>query len=138
MRFLSMVRVNENSGQRPNERLMREMGELMQEMTRTGKLIATAGLAPTSQGFRMRSNHGKLTTTDGPFSETKEVIGGYAMIEAASIEEAREITRRFLAVHGDEWNVECEVRPLAGPEFGVRGMDPAEMRACGEQPQTVG
>ena len=137
MRFLSMVRVNESSGQRPNERLMREMGELMQEMTRSGKLIATAGLAPTSQGFRMRSNHGKLTTTDGPFSETKEVIGGYALLEAASIEEAREITRRFLEVHGDEWNVECEVRALAGPEFGARGLDPAMMKACGEQPQTA-
>ena len=137
MRFLSMVRVNESSGQRPNERLMREMGELMQEMTRSGKLIATAGLAPTSQGFRMRSNHGKLTTTDGPFSETKEVIGGYALLEAASIEEAREITRRFLEVHGDEWNVECEVRALAGPEFGARGLDPSQMKACGEMAQTT-
>lgn len=137
MRFLSMVRVNEASGQRPNERLMREMGELMQEMTRAGKLIATAGLTPTAQGFRMRSNHGKLSTTDGPFTETKEVIAGYALLEAASIEEAREITRRFLAVHGDEWNVECEVRALAGPEFGARGLDPAIMTGCGEQPQTA-
>jgi Uncharacterized protein conserved in bacteria len=135
MRFLSMVRVQENSGQRPSEKMMAEMGELMQEMTRAGKLIATAGLMPTSQGFRMRSNHGKITTTDGPFSETKEVVGGYAMIEAASVEEAREITRRFLAVHGDEWNVECEVRQLAGPEFGARGVDPAQMKACGEQMQ---
>ena len=138
MRFLSMVRVQENSGQRPSERLMREMGKLMEEMTRAGKLIATGGLTPTSQGFRMRSNHGKISVTDGPFTETKEVVGGYAIMEAASMEEAVEMTRRFLEVHGDEWNVECEVRPLAGPEFGVRGMDPAQMKACGEQPQTVG
>jgi hypothetical protein len=136
MRFLSMVRVQENNGQRPSERLMREMGELMQEMTRSGKLVATAGLAPTSQGFRMRSNHGKLTTTDGPFTETKEVVGGYAILEAASIEEAREMTQRFLKVHGDEWNVECEVRALAGPEFGARGLDPAQLKACGELAQT--
>jgi hypothetical protein len=127
-----MVRVQENSGQRPSERLMREMGKLMEEMTRAGKLIGTAGLAPTSEGFRMRSNHGKITTTDGPFTETKEVIGGYALLEAASKAEALEMTRRFLAVHGDEWNVECEVRALAGPEFGARGVDPAQMMACGE------
>ena len=125
MRFLSLVRVDENGGQRPSERLMREMGALMEEMTRNGKLIATGGLLPTAQGVRMRSNHGKLSTTDGPFTETKEVVGGYAIIEAASMDEAKEITRRFLQAHGDEWDVTCEVRPLAGPEFGVRGANPA-------------
>ena len=133
MRFLSMVRVNENGGQRPSERLMREMGKLMEEMTRSGKLVSTAGLTPTSQGVRMRSNHGKISRTDGPFTETKEVIGGFAMLEADSMAEAIELTKRFLEVHGDEWNVECEVRPLAGPEFGVRGnSDPAKLKeACG-------
>ncbi len=120
MRFLSLVRINESNGQAPSERLMREMGKLMDEMTRAGKLVATAGLTPTRQGVRMRSNHGKLSTTDGPFTETKEVIGGYAILEAASMQEAMEITKRFLLVHGDEWDVECEVRPLAGPEMGAR------------------
>lgn len=137
MRFLSMVRVQENTGQRPSERLMQEMGKLMDEMTRNGKLVATAGLTPTSQGFRMRSNKGKISTTDGPFTETKEVVGGYAIMEAASLEEAMQMTRRFLEAHGDEWNVECEVRPLAGPEFGARGVSPAQMTACGEEPQAV-
>jgi hypothetical protein len=66
----------------------------------------------------VRSNHGKISITDGPFAETKEVIGGYAILEAASIKEAVALTRRFLAVHGDEWNIECEVRPLDGEEFG--------------------
>lgn len=132
MRFLSMVRVQENSGQRPSERLMREMGKLMEEMTRKGKLVATGGLKPTSEGVRMRSNHGKISMTDGPFTETKEVVGGYAILEAASMTEAIELTRRFLEVHGDEWNVECEVRALAGPEFGTRGEDPAQMTGCGE------
>jgi len=55
---------------------------------------------------------------DGPFTETKEVIGGYAILEAPSRAQAVEITRRFLAVHGAEWEVECEVRQLDGPEFG--------------------
>jgi hypothetical protein len=53
---------------------------------------------------------------DGPFTEAKEVIGGYAILEVGSKEEAIEATRRFLAVHGDDWEIECEVRPLDGPE----------------------
>ena len=117
MRFLSMVRVAE-TGQKPSERLMNEMGKLIEEMMKKGKLVRTAGLRPTKEGFRMRSNRGKLSMTEGPFTETKEVIGGYAILEAASLEEAKELTRRFLEVHGDEWNVECEVRALDGQEFG--------------------
>lgn len=82
--------------------------------------MSTAGLTPTSKGARIRSNHGKLSVTDGPFTESKEVIGGFAILEAASMAEAIELTKRFLAVHGDEWNLECEVRPFESPEFGVR------------------
>jgi hypothetical protein len=113
-----MVRIEENTGQVPSEQLMTDMGKLMDEMTRTGQLISTAGLRPTAEGVRVRLRHGKLSTTDGPFTETKEVIGGYAILEAKSKEEAIELTRRFLAVHGDAWDIECEVRALAGPEFG--------------------
>lgn len=112
MRFLSMVRINENSGLQPSEKLMADMGKLMEEMTTNGKLIDTAGLTPTASGVRVRLAGGKLTVLDGPFTEAKEVIGGYALLEAASKEEAIELTKRFLRVHGDEWTVECEVRQL--------------------------
>jgi hypothetical protein len=112
MRFLSMVRVAE-SGQVPSERLMAEMGKLMEEMTAKGVLVETAGLRPTSEGVRLRNDHGKYSHTDGPFTEAREVIGGYAVLEAPSMAEALDATRRFLEVHGDEWNVECEVRQLA-------------------------
>ena len=118
MRFLSMIRVNENTGQVPSERLMADMGKLIEELTRTGQLVTTAGLRPTSEGVRVRSRHGTLSQTDGPFTETKEVIGGYAVRETKTKEEAIELTRRFLQVHGDEWDIECEVRQLDGPEFG--------------------
>ena len=118
MRFLSMIRVQEKEGQRPSERLMNEMGKLMDEMTRDGSLVRTAGLRPTKEGKRMRWNRGALSTTDGPFTETKEVIGGYAVIEAPSMADALALTKRFLEVHGDEWNLECEVRQIEGPEFG--------------------
>ena len=118
MRYLSMIRVSETTGQKPSERLMEEMGKLIEELVGEGKLIRTAGLRPSAEGFRMRSRHGTISTTDGPFTESKEVIGGYAVMEADSKEEILELTRRFLAVHGDEWDLECEVRPLDGEEFG--------------------
>ena len=118
MRFLSMIRIQENTGQVPSEQLMSDMGKLIDEMTRTGHLISTAGLRPTSEGVRVRLRRGKLSTVDGPFTETKEVIGGYAIFEAKSKAQAIELTERFLKIHGDEWSIECEVRQLDGPEFG--------------------
>ncbi|GLQ87358.1 YciI family protein [Dyella flagellata] len=112
MRFLSIVRINENSGLQPSAQLMADMGKLLEETTREGKMIDTAGLTPTAHGTRVRLSGGKLTMVDGPFTEAKEVIGGYAVLEADSKEEAIELTKRFLRVHGDEWEVECEVRQL--------------------------
>jgi hypothetical protein len=118
MRFLSLIRVDEKTGQKPSEQLMNDMGKLIEEMTRSGALVATAGLRPSSEGVRVRLRRGQLSTTDGPFTESKEVIGGYAILEASSKQEAIELTRRFLAIHGNEWDIECEVRQLEGPEFG--------------------
>jgi hypothetical protein len=118
MRFLSMIRIDENSGLVPSEQLMSDMGKLIEEMTREGALISTAGLRPTAEGVRVRLRGGKLTTVDGPFAETKEVIGGFAILEAGSMDEAIELTKRFLKVHGEEWNIECEVRRMEGPDFG--------------------
>jgi hypothetical protein len=97
---------------------MNDLGKLIEELTRTGQLVSTAGLRPTSEGVRERLSRGTLSLTDGPFVETKEVIGGYAVLEAKSKAEAVELTKRFLKVHGDEWDIECEVRQLDGPEFG--------------------
>lgn len=118
MRFLSMVRCSENTGQVPSEQLMTDMGKLMEEMSKAGVLLDTAGLRPTSEGVRVRLSNGKLSSTDGPFTETKEVIGGYAILKADSREEAIKLTERFLKVHGDEWDIVCEVRQLEEPGFG--------------------
>lgn len=115
MRYLSMIRIRENTGLVPSEQLMKDMGKLMEELTRTGQLISTAGLRPTSEGVRVRLSGGRLSRVDGPFVETKELIGGYAILEASSKEEAIELTGRFLKVHGDEWEIECELRQLDGP-----------------------
>lgn len=119
MRFLSMVRINENSGMKPSQKLMDDMGKLIEQATREGWLVSTAGLKPTSAGKRVRQRHGKLSATDGPFTETKEVVGGYAILEAKSMDDAIELTKRFLRVHGPEWDVECEVRELGCSEVGA-------------------
>jgi len=118
MRFLSMIRIQEGTGQVPSEQLMSDMGKLIEELTASGQLVSTAGLRPSSEGVRVRLRRGELSVVDGPFAETKEVIGGYAVLETKSKDEAIELTRRFLKVHGDEWDIECEVRQLDGPEFG--------------------
>jgi hypothetical protein len=117
MKFLSMVRINEKAGVQVTQKLMEDMGRLMEELTRAGKLVSTAGLRPTAEGVRVRQRNGKQSMTEGPFVETKEVIGGFAILEARDLAEAIELTRRFLRVHGDEWDVECEVRQMEGPEF---------------------
>lgn len=115
MRYLSLVRIRE-TGQMPSERLMTDMAALIEQMTREGSLLDTAGLRPTAEGARVRLHGGQLSTTDGPFTESKEVIGGYAILEAASMAQAVEHTRRFMALHGDEWDFECEVRQIEGPD----------------------
>ena len=112
MRFLSMIRVDETTGQRPSERLMRDMGQLIDEMTRQGVLVSTAGLRPSAEGVRIRLRDGKLSAVDGPFTESKEVIGGFAILEAKSRQEALELVQRFLRIHGEEWDLECELRQL--------------------------
>ena len=83
------------------------MGRFIEEMAKSGVLIATDGLQPSSKGARVRINGGKFTVTDGPFTETKELIAGYAIVEARSKQEAIELAKRFLKVVGEG---ESEVR----------------------------
>ena len=113
MRFLSIVRIDENSGLRPSPKLMADMGKLMEELTREGKLVNTAGLMPTAEGTRIRLSGGKLSVVDGPFTEAKELIGGWALMECRDKDEAVEWSKRFLGVLG---HGEVRVRPVFGPE----------------------
>ena len=119
MQFLSMIWIDEKAIKPPTEKLMADMGKLLEEMTKAGVLVDTAGLRPTAEGVRVRLRRGKLTTTDGPFAEAKEVVGGYAILEAKSMAEAVEHTKRFLQVHGDDWDLQCEVRQLERGEPGA-------------------
>ena len=94
---------------------MDAMGQFVAESFKSGVLKDTAGLKGTAEGFRVRSSGGKLSVTDGPFTETKEVVGGYALVEAGSREEALKVARDFMDLHRLHWPAftgECEVRPL--------------------------
>jgi len=95
--------------------LLDAMGEFVTANLKTGALLDTAGLKPTSDGFRVRLDARKLSVTDGPFTETKEIVGGYALAEAKSRQEALDLAHRFMDLHRIHWPTfvgECEVRPL--------------------------
>ena len=116
MKYLMMIRHAESyRSQQIPQALMDAMGEFVSTSTAAGVLKDTAGLKPSEAGFRVRSSGGKLTMTDGPFTETKEVVGGYAIVEATSDEHARAIAHEFMdlhRVHWPEFDGECEVRPV--------------------------
>ncbi|WHM37125.1 YciI family protein [Streptomyces sp. BPTC-684] len=113
-RYLSMVRINEADApaEGPSPELMERMGNLIEEMTKAGVLLDTAGLAPTAQGTRVTWSGGKLSTTDGPFTESKEVVGGYALMQCKDKAEAIEWTKRFLTIHEEHWTVTSELREI--------------------------
>ena len=115
-RYLSMIRIDERNAPAdgPSPELQKRMGALFEEVTKAGVMLDTAGLAPTSQGTRVTWSGGKLSYTDGPFTETKEVVGGYAILQAKDKAEALEWTKRFLQIHEEHWTVTCEVREIAG------------------------
>lgn len=108
MKFLSIYKHTERTAP-PSQEEMATMGKLVEEGFKAGWLVATEGCLPTKFGARVRSASGKLTVTDGPFSEAKEVVGGFAILKVKSKEEAIELTRKFLLVAGDG---ECELRQI--------------------------
>jgi hypothetical protein len=111
MRFLMMTKGDPSAtGNPPDEKLMTEMGKLIEEMTKAGVLLATGGLDPN--GIHVKSSGGKITVTDGPFAEAKEAVVGFALIEVRTREEAIEASRRFWEVVGDG---EGEIREIFGP-----------------------
>ncbi|NEB12531.1 transcriptional regulator [Streptomyces coelicoflavus] len=113
-RYLSLIRIEESDALAggPSPELIQRMEKLMEEMTKAGVLLDTAGLTPTAQGTRVHYEGGWISVTDGPFTETKEVVGGYSLLQAKDLAEAVEWTKRFLKVHEDHWTVTCEVREL--------------------------
>ena len=108
MRFLSIYKTAERTTP-PSQQEMDEMGKLVGEGMRAGYLVAVEGCMPSALGARVRLNNGEVKVTDGPFTEAKEVVGGLAIIEAASKAEAIEHVKTFLKIAGGG---ECELRQL--------------------------
>jgi hypothetical protein len=120
MRFMTLVTSAETSAP-PPQALMDAIGKLGEEAARKGVMVEMGGLLPTAMGARVRLAGGRLTVTDGPFTEAKEVIGGYAVYAVKSKAEALEWTRRFLALHQEHWKGwegEVELRQLYDPPGG--------------------
>jgi hypothetical protein len=116
MKCLMLIKHSESYRSDPiPQGLMDAMGEFVAEGFRSGVLKDTAGLKATAEGIRVRSSGGKLHVTDGPFTEAKEVVGGFALVEVASKEDALRMARQFMELHRVHWPAfegECEVRPL--------------------------
>ena len=108
MRFISIF-THQPTNSPPSPELIASMGKLIEEGMKAGWLIATEGVQFGTIGLRISQTAGKVTVTDGPFSEAKEVIGGYALLQAKSKAEVVELTRRFLKVAGDGT---CEIYQL--------------------------
>jgi len=114
MRYLSIIRAAEQQGT-PPQGLMDAIDKYVSESLKNGTVVSTGGLAPSAAGIRVRIRDGRIKVTDGPFTETKEMIGGYAIIAAPSREDAIRATREFMQMHVDHWpgwEGECELREL--------------------------
>jgi hypothetical protein len=117
MRFMMIVKHAENIGFPPKS-LMDEITKLAEAETKSGVMVGSGGLGPTALGSRVRLSGGKVTVTDGPFTEAKEVVGGYAEFELKSKEEAVQAAVRFMELHKKHWpgfEGETEVRQMYGP-----------------------
>jgi uncharacterized protein len=116
MRFLAMVKADKDyeAGLPPSQELMAAMGALTEEMTKAGVIVASEGLQPSSQGKRVKLSGGKVVVTDGPFAETKEIVGGFAILKADSMEEVMKLNDRFIDAHVQAGikELDVEIRPL--------------------------
>jgi hypothetical protein len=132
MRFMTIYRPGYESTTPPTQEHMAEMGKLIEDFARSGKLIATDGLQHSSRGARVRLNEdGSFAVTDGPFTEAKEIIGGFAILNANSKEEVIELTKKFLRVAGGG---ESEIRlmydqPAFDSQSAARSADSGKGRS---------
>jgi hypothetical protein len=111
MRFLGYTLANEDETptEPPNPELYEKMGAFVEEAIKAGVVVATGGIAPTSEGARISLKEGEYTVIDGPFTEAKELVGGWALMECRDLSEAIEWSKRFLGVLGEG---EVRVRPV--------------------------
>jgi len=131
MRFMMIVKASKESeaGKLPSEELLNAMGKYNEELVRAGALLDLSGLHPSSKGARIKFSQGKRTVIDGPFAETKELIGGYWMIDVKSKAEAVEWALRAPAPHGKDADGEIEIRQV----FGLDDFPPSDAVDCARE-----
>ena len=131
MRFIMIVKASQDSeaGKMPPEELLAAMGKYNEELLKAGVLVDLTGLRPSSEGKRVRFAGGKVSVIDGPFAETKELIGGFWIINVKSLDEAVEWAKRAPAPHGPGVETELEIRPF----FEVEDFSP-----CHEMAKEIG
>jgi hypothetical protein len=122
MKYLTFIRHSESHRESaPPAALMEAMGKFVEKSIKDGILVDTGGLLPSKDGVRVRLANGKLTVTDGPFTESKEVIGGWAILKTESKAEAVRVATDFMELHRKYWpgfDGESEVRPMFDPGMG--------------------
>jgi hypothetical protein len=122
MKYLTFIRHAESyRAAEPPRALMEAMNLFVQKCLQDGSLLDTGGLLPSKDGFRIRLAKGVISMTDGPFVETKEVIGGWAILETDSKSEALRVAKEFMELHRVHWpqfEGEAEVRPMFDPGMG--------------------
>ena len=124
MRFMMFVKANEDSeaGKMPSEELLAAMGKYNEELMKACVLVDLAGLQPTSKGARVKFSGGKRMLVDGPFAETRELVGGYWIINVKSRQEAIDWAMRAPAPHGEGQEGEIEIRQF----FELEDFAPSE------------
>ena len=120
MQFMMLVKANKDyeAGAPPNPELMAAIAKLAEKATASGAMVTAGGLLPSSQGVRVRVAGGKTSVIDGPFAETKELVGGFAIFDLNSKEDAIESGKQFMQIHADilgpSYEGELEIRPMFG------------------------
>lgn len=116
MRYMMFIKHTQDYGNvKAPAGLYEAMGKFIEDAAKKGQFVDGAGLQPTAAGNRVTLKNGTITVTDGPFTESKEIVGGYAIIDAKSREEALELARQFMELHRIHWPTfegQCEVRPF--------------------------
>jgi len=116
MRFMMLIKANQDfeAGVPPPPELVVAMGTLAEEMIERGILLSAEGMKPSSHGTRIRHADGRRSVIDGPFTETKELIGGFSIVDVGSKQEAIELAQRVARIHTEcgVGEFEIEVRPL--------------------------
>lgn len=122
MKYFTFIRHSESfRNGPPPAALMEAMGVFVQKSLKEGTLVDTGGLLPSKDGVLLRLQGGEITVTDGPFTEAKEVIGGWAILQTSSKAEAVRVAREFMELHRRHWpgfEGESEVRPMFDPGVG--------------------